>query len=271
MLDRIFVALSFAILALLVFVVVFAGWIQPHDPLLQNFAAADQGMSAEYWLGTDEFGRDILSRLIEGARLSLAVGVTAPLIAAMIGITLGTASAYFGGWTERLVTRGTDMLMSFDPLLLGVLIVALLGPGVQNLSVAIAAALVPPFIRLSRASTLSVRQEAYVDASIAMGRSSAGTIGLHILPNISGPLVVMITIWIGSAIRLEASLSFIGLGAQAPAPSWGNMVREGVSNLFGSPLPALFAGLAITFTVLACNVLGDALRDRLDPDRVTAR
>jgi ABC-type dipeptide/oligopeptide/nickel transport system permease subunit len=192
-------------------------------------------------------------------------------MAALIGVSLGMASAFFGGWAERIISRATDVMMSFDPLLLGVLIVALLGPGVQNLSIAIAAALVPPFIRLSRASTLSVRQEDYVNASIAMGRSSAGTIGLHILPNISGPLVVMLTIWIGSAIRLEASLSFIGLGAQAPAPSWGNMVREGVSDLFSSPLPAVFAGLAITLTVLACNVLGDALRDRLDPDRVTAR
>jgi ABC-type dipeptide/oligopeptide/nickel transport system permease subunit len=271
MLDRIFIALSITILALIVFVVVFARWIQPHDPLLQNFAASEQGMSAEYWLGTDAFGRDILSRLIEGARLSMTVGIMAPLMAALIGVSLGMASAFFGGWAERIISRATDVMMSFDPLLLGVLIVALLGPGVQNLSIAIAAALVPPFIRLSRASTLSVRQEDYVNASIAMGRSSAGTIGLHILPNISGPLVVMLTIWIGSAIRLEASLSFIGLGAQAPAPSWGNMVREGVSDLFSSPLPAVFAGLAITLTVLACNVLGDALRDRLDPDRVTAR
>ena len=196
----------------------------------------------------------------------MTIGVAAPLIAAFVGISLGTASAFFGGWTESVVTRVTDMMMSFDPLLLGVLIVAVLGPGVQNLSIAIAAALVPPFIRLSRASTLAVRREAYVDASIAMGRGSFSTIGLHILPNISGPLIVMLTIWIGSAIRLEASLSFIGLGAQAPAPSWGNMVREGVSDLFGSPLPALFAGLAITLAVLAFNVLGDALRDRLDPD-----
>lgn len=271
MLDRISVAVSLTVLAVLGFVVAFAGWIQPHDPLLQDFGAVDQGMSADYWLGTDDYGRDIFSRLIEGARLSITIGIAAPVIAAIVGIGLGTASAFFGGWTESIVTRITDMMMSFDPLLLGVLIVAVLGPGVQNLSIAIAAALVPPFIRLSRASTLSVKREAYVDASVAMGRGSFSTIGLHILPNISGPLIVMLTIWIGSAIRLEASLSFIGLGAQAPAPSWGNMVREGVADLFGSPLPALFAGLAITLTVLSFNILGDALRDRLDPDRVTAR
>jgi len=271
MLDRVFLAIAAAILLLLLVVVVFAPWLQTHDPLLQDFAAADQGLSAVHWLGADEYGRDIFSRLIEGARLSITIGVAAPMLAALVGISLGTASAFFGGWAEAIVTRLTDMMMSFDPLLLGVLIVALLGPGVQNLSIAIAAALVPSFIRLSRASALSVKREAYVDASIAMGRGKFGTIGMHVLPNIAGPLIVMLTIWIGSAIRLEASLSFIGLGAQAPAPSWGNMVREGVADIFGSPLPALFAGLAITLTVLAFNILGDRLRDRLDPDRVTGR
>lgn len=269
MLDRIFLWFSIGFLTLLAFVVVFADFIQPHDPLLQNFTARDDGPSAVYWLGTDDFGRDVFSRIIEGSRLSMIIGLASPLIAAVIGISLGTASAFFGGWIERIVTRVTDMMMSFDPLLLGVLVVALLGPGILNLAIAISFALIPSFIRLSRASALSVRQEAYVDASIAMGRPSFSTILRHVLPNISGPLIVMTTIWIGTAIRLEATLSFIGLGAQPPAPSWGNIVRYGVSNIFGSPLPALFAGLAITLTVLSFNVLGDALRDRLDPDRTT--
>ncbi|WGF87823.1 ABC transporter permease [Marinivivus vitaminiproducens] len=267
MLDRIFVRFSFVWLVLLLLVVSFAGVIQPHDPLAQNFLDRSAPPGAAYWLGTDSLGRDVLSRLIEGARLSITIGVASPLIAAVIGIALGTTAAYFGGWTERTISRVTDMMMSFDPLLLGVLIVALLGPGLMNLSVAIAFALVPSFIRLSRGSTLAVRQEAYVDAAIAMGRGTSGTIVRHVLPNISGPLIVMTTIWVGTAIRLEATLSFIGLGAQPPAPSWGNIVRMGVSDIFGSPLPALFAGLAITLTVLAFNVLGDALRDRLDPDR----
>ncbi|UHD46439.1 ABC transporter permease [Aureimonas altamirensis] len=267
MLDRAFTVFACAFLALLLVVVVFAGWIQPHDPLQQNYAFADAGPSATYWLGTDNFGRDVLSRIIEGARLSMAVGLISPIIAAAIGIALGTASAFFGGRTERVVTRLTDMMMSFDPLLLGVLVVALLGPGVLNLCFAISTALIPSFIRLSRASAVSVRQEGYVDASIAMGRNSFGTILRHVLPNISGPLIVMTTIWIGTAIRLEATLSFIGLGAQPPTPSWGNIVRDGVSDIFGSPLPALFAGLAITLTVLSFNILGDAMRDRLDPGR----
>jgi peptide/nickel transport system permease protein len=269
MLDRISVGAAVLIILALIGIVILGPYIEPHDPLLHNIEAADTGPTADYWLGTDALGRDVLSRLIEGARLSMTIGVAAPLIAAAIGVTLGASAAFFGGWTERTVTRINDMMMSFDPLLLGVLIVAMLGPGIQNLSVAIASALVPSFVRLSRAATLSVRQESYVDASIAMGRNSFGTIVVHILPNIAGPLVVMTTIWIGTAIRLEASLSFIGLGAQPPAPSWGNIVREGASNLFNSPLPALFAGLAITLTVLAFNILGDALRDYLDPDRAT--
>ncbi|MCY6381906.1 ABC transporter permease [Hoeflea prorocentri] len=267
MLDRIFINFSLVFLALLTFVVLFAGFIQPHDPLAQNFLTRSAPPSTEYWLGTDSLGRDIFSRIIEGARLSMIIGIASPLIAAVIGITMGTTAAYFGGWIERVITRITDVMMSFDPLLLGVLIVALLGPGLQNLAVAIAFALVPSFIRLSRGSTLAVRQEAYVDAAIAMGRGTAGTIVRHVLPNISGPLIVMTTIWVGTAIRLEATLSFIGLGAQPPTPSWGNIVRMGVSDIFGSPLPALFAGLAITLTVLSFNVLGDALRDWLDPDR----
>jgi ABC-type dipeptide/oligopeptide/nickel transport system permease subunit len=269
MLDRIFIGIALVILVILVFIVAFGPMIEPHDPLLQSVDLQEMGPSVQYWLGTDALGRDVFSRLIEGARLSMTIGLASPLIAGVIGISLGMAAAFFGGWTERVVTRITDVMMSFDPLLLGVLIVAMLGPGIQNLSVAIAMALVPSFVRLARASALSVRQESYVDASIAMGRPSFGTIFVHILPNIAGPLVVMTTIWIGTAIRLEASLSFIGLGAQPPAPSWGNIVREGVSNLFSSPLPALFAGLAITLAVLAFNILGDALRDYLDPDRMT--
>ena len=269
MLDRIFISFSIVFLIMLTFVVLFAEAIQPHDPLAQDFLNLSAPPSSQYWLGTDSLGRDILSRVIEGARLSMIIGIASPLIAAVIGITMGTTAAYFGGWVERVITRVTDVMMSFDPLLLGVLIVALLGPGLQNLAVAIAFALVPSFIRLSRGSTLAVRQEAYVDAAIAMGRGTTGTIARHVLPNISGPLIVMTTIWVGTAIRLEATLSFIGLGAQPPTPSWGNIVRMGVSDIFGSPLPALFAGLAITLTVLSFNVLGDALRDWLDPERTT--
>lgn len=268
MLGRIFIGFAIFWLCLLAVIVIFGDWIQPHSPFQQNVRASQLPPSAEHLLGTDNFGRDVFSRLIEGARLSITIGIAAPLVAGFIGIALGTMAAFFGGAIERVVARATDMMMSFDPLLLGVLVVAMLGPGITNLSIAIATALIPSYIRLARATTLSVKEEAYVDASIAIGRSNFGTILLHVLPNISGPLIVMTTIWIGSAIGLEATLSFIGLGAQPPAPSWGNMVRDGVASVFGSPLPAIFAGLAITLTVLSFNVIGDALRDRLDPDLV---
>ncbi len=266
MADRVFLGFAILFLATLAVVFVLGDWLQPHDPLRQNVRAAQLPPSAAHWLGTDNLGRDVFSRLVEGARLSLTIGVVAPLVAGAVGTTLGIAAAFFGGWIERVVARTTDVMMSFDPLLLGVLVVAMLGPGIQNLSIAIAAALVPSYIRLARATALSVRQEGYVDASIAMGRRSLGTIFLHVLPNISGPLIVMTTIWIGTAIGLEAALSFIGLGAQPPTPSWGNIVRDGASSIFNSPLPALFAGLAITLTVLSFNIIGDALRDRFDPD-----
>lgn len=266
MLSRFFLGFAVFWLCLLAIILFFGDWIQPHDPFRQNIRASQLPPSATHLLGTDNFGRDVFSRLIEGARLSITIGIAAPLVAGVIGIALGITAAFFGGWTERIVSRVTDVMMSFDPLLLGVLVVAMLGPGLANLSIAIATALIPSYIRFARATTLSVKEEAYVDASIAIGRNSFGTMLLHVLPNIAGPLIVMTTIWIGTAIGLEATLSFVGLGAQPPAPSWGNMVRDGVASVFGSPLPAIFAGLAITFTVLSFNVIGDALRDRLDPD-----
>lgn len=271
MLDRILLRVACAVLLLVGAVALLGQKLVPHDPLLQHLWNTGAPPSAEYWLGTDQFGRDIFSRLVAGAKLSLTIGLVSPLLAGIVGIALGTVAGYCGGRIDRAVVRLTDMMMSFDPLLLGVLIVALLGPGIVNLAIAVAAALVPQFVRLSRASTFTVRNEGYVEAAVAMGRRHPGTIVRHVLPNISGPLIVMTTLWAASAVRLEASLSFIGLGAQPPLPSWGNMVREGASNLFGSPLPALFAGLAITLTVLSLNIVGDALRDALDPDRVTGR
>jgi len=258
-------SLPLVLLGLLAGVAALAPWIAPLDPLSQNVFLREEGPSAEHWLGTDELGRDVFSRLLYGARISLTVGVLAPLIAAAVGIWLGMAAGFLGGRVDRAVVRLTDMLMAFDPLLLGVLVVAVLGPNLFNLAVAIAAALTPQFIRLARAQTLAVRQEAYIDAATVAGRTAPAIMRLHVLPNIAGPLLVMGTLWIATAIRLEASLSFIGLGAQAPAPSWGNMVRESIADIFGSPLPAICAGIAITLTILCFNLVGERLRDRLDP------
>jgi peptide/nickel transport system permease protein len=248
-------------------VVAVAGpWIVPQDPLEQSFLTAGQGPSAEHWLGTDSFGRDVFSRVLLGTRASLSIGVTAPALAALFGTWAGMLAGYFGGWTDRLLSRFSDLLMSFPSLLLGVMIAAALGPGFRTAIVAIAIALFPRFVRLARSAAQVVRREPFIDASIASGRGPLAIMARHVLPNIAGPLVVALSLWIATAIRLEAALSFLGLGTQPPAPSWGNMIREGMGDLVGDPWPAAFAGAAITLAVLAFNMVGDALRDMLDPE-----
>ena len=184
----------------------------------------------------------------------------------MLGVWLGMLAGYFGGWTDRLISRSSDLLMSFPSLLLGVMIAAALGPSFRSAVIAIAIALFPRFVRLARSATQVVRREPFVDASVAAGRGPASILLRHVLPNIGGSLVVALTLWIATAIRLEAALSFLGLGAQPPSPSWGNMIRDGMSDLVGDPWPAAFAGAAITLAVLAFNMVGDALRDLLDPE-----
>jgi peptide/nickel transport system permease protein len=244
-------------------------WIVPHDPLEQSFVAASQGPSADYWFGTDAFGRDVFSRVLIGARVSLSIGALAPVLAAIGGVWIGMLAGYFGGWTDRLISRFSDLLMSFPSLLLGVMVAAALGPSFRSAVIAIAVALFPRFVRLARSSTQVLRQEPFVDASIVAGRGPMSIMLRHVLPNIAGPLVVALSLWIATAIRLEAALSFLGLGAQPPAPSWGNMIRDGMSDLVGDPWPAAFAGAAITLAVLAFNMVGDALRDMLDPEMET--
>jgi peptide/nickel transport system permease protein len=254
------------LVCVLAVVAVTGPWIVPQDPLEQSFLTASQGPSAEHWLGTDSFGRDVFSRVLLGTRASLSIGVTAPALAALFGTWAGMLAGYFGGWTDRLLSRFSDLLMSFPSLLLGVMIAAALGPGFRTAIVAIAIALFPRFVRLARSATQVVRREPFIDASIASGRGPLAVMARHVLPHIAGPLVVALSLWIATAIRLEAALSFLGLGTQPPAPSWGNMIREGMGDLVGDPWPAAFAGAAITLAVLAFNMVGDALRDMLDPE-----
>jgi peptide/nickel transport system permease protein len=254
------------LVCVLAVVAVTGPWIVPQDPLEQSFLTASQGPSAEHWLGTDSFGRDVFSRVLLGTRASLSIGVTAPALAALFGTWAGMLAGYFGGWTDRLLSRFSDLLMSFPSLLLGVMIAAAIGPGFRTAIVAIAIALFPRFVRLARSATQVVRREPFIDASIASGRGPLAVMARHVLPNIAGPLVVALSLWIATAIRLEAALSFLGLGTQPPAPSWGNMIREGMGDLVGDPWPAAFAGAAITLAVLAFNMVGDALRDMLDPE-----
>lgn len=253
------VIVAFAIIAAL------APVIAPYDPLAQSYLRINAYPSAQHWLGTDQFGRDVFSRLLHGARTSLAIGLLSPAIAALVGTTLGVAAGYFGGVVDRVVSRLIDLLLAFPELLLAIMVAAALGGGFWNVVIVIAVAFVPGFARVARASTLAVRQELYIRAAVAVGLGPLRIIRRHVLPNIAAPVVVLITLWAASAIRLEASLSFLGLGTQPPAPSWGNIIRDGLGNIFGSPWPIIGAGLAITLVVLSFNILGDALRDALDP------
>jgi peptide/nickel transport system permease protein len=235
------------LLVLVLMVLALAGpLLVPHDPLEQSFLSASQGPSAESWFGTDSFGRDVFSRVLLGTRASLAIGVMAPLLAALFGTWGGMLAGYFGGWTDRLLSRFSDLLMSFPSLLVGVMIAAALGPGFRTAIIAIAIALFPRFVRLARAATQVVRREPFIDASIASGRGPFAIMARHVLPNIAGPLIVALSLWIATAIR-----------------------REGMGDLVGDPWPAAFAGAAITVAVLAFNMVGDALRDLLDPELET--
>jgi peptide/nickel transport system permease protein len=254
------------IIAIFIAVAALAPVIAPYDPLMQSYLKINAYPSSEHWLGTDQFGRDVLSRLIYGSRNSLIFGLISPTLAAIFGTGLGIAAGYFGGITDRLVTRIIDLLLAFPELLLAILIAAVLGGGFWNIVAVITVAFVPGFARVARASTLSVKQEPYVEAAIAGGVTTPMIILRHVLPNISAPIVVLITLWVASAIRLEASLSFLGIGTQPPNPSWGNIIRDGLGNIFGSPWPIIGAGFAITVVVLAFNLIGDAARDVLDPE-----
>jgi peptide/nickel transport system permease protein len=263
--DRLTFAFALVLLAI-VAMAVLAGVIAPDDPLAQSILAVNALPSAEHWLGTDQFGRDVLSRIIFGARTSLILGLSAPILAALAGTALGVVGGYFGGWPDRLIGRVVDLLLAFPVLLLGILVAAALSSGFWSMVAVLTIALAPRFARIARASTLSLRSAPFVDAAIAAGLDHPRIILRHILPNIAGPIVVVLTLWIATAIRLEATLSFLGLGTQPPQPSWGNIIRDGLNSLFGSPWPILAAGAAITLTVLSLNMIGDVVRDVLDPD-----
>lgn len=258
----------FALLVVVVFMAVaaFAPVIAPYDPLSQSILKINKLPSATNWLGTDQFGRDVLSRMIYGSRNSLLFGLISPALAAIFGTILGVVAGYFGGLTDRLISRVIDLLLAFPELLLAIMIAAVLGGGFWNVIAVITVAFVPGFARVARASTLAVKQEPYVEAAVAVGVSTPVIIFRHIIPNISAPIVVLMTLWVASAIRLEASLSFLGIGTQPPNPSWGNIIRDGLNNLFGSPWPIIGAGFAITCVVLSFNLLGDVVRDVLDPE-----
>jgi peptide/nickel transport system permease protein len=259
--------LWFGLLLLLtiVLVAIFAPLLAPHDPLEQNVATRLEPPSTEFWLGTDSFGRDIFSRLIYGARISLCVGFVAVLIAMVIGTAIGVVSGYVGGLLDQIVIACLDVLLSFPTLLLGLMIAAMLGTSLENLIIAIAVTEVAPFARVARAPTISLKQRDFVEASRSYGGGPLRIMWRHILPNMISDVFVVSSLWVASAIRTEASLSFIGLGVPPPAATWGGMIREGFENILDAWWLAVFPSLAILTTVLALNILGDALRDAYDP------
>lgn len=262
-------AFATVLIGVFIFIAAFAPWLAPYDPLAQSIIKINRLPSAENWLGTDQFGRDVLSRLIYGSRNSLLFGFISPVLAALFGTMLGVIAGYFGGVVDRLISRVIDLLLSFPDLLLAILIAAVLGGGFWNIIAVITIAFIPGFARVARAQTLSIKQEPYVEAAIATGVRTPIIIIRHIIPNIMAPIVALMTLWVASAIRIEASLSFLGIGTRPPNPSWGNIIRDGLNSLFGSPWPIIGAGIGITLVVLAFNLVGDAVRDALDPS--TAR
>ncbi|MDF2799202.1 MAG: ABC-type dipeptide/oligopeptide/nickel transport system, permease component [Devosia sp.] len=267
--GRIETTLATIMIGIFILVALLAPWLAPYDPLAQSILKINRLPSAENWLGTDQFGRDVLSRLIYGSRNSLLFGFISPVLAALFGTLLGVTAGYFGGITDRLISRVIDLLLAFPELLLAILIAAVLGGGFWNIIAVITVAFIPGFARVARAQTLSIKQEPFVESAIATGVRTPVIIIRHIIPNIMAPIVALMTLWVASAIRIEASLSFLGIGTRAPNPSWGNIIRDGLNSLFGSPWPIIGAGVAITLVVLSFNLVGDAIRDALDPS--TAR
>lgn len=244
---------------------ILAPWIAPHDPAEQDIISRLAPPGGDYPLGTDQFGRDILSRLLWGARISLTVSLGAIAVACVIGGSIGMVSGYIGGPFDLFVMQVMDVLLSFPSLILGLIVVALLGPDLVNLVVAIALTAVAPFARIARAPTLALKERAFVEAGHALGYSHLRIIFRHILPNILPEVMVMASLWMATAVRVEASLSFIGLGVKPPTPTWGGMTRDGFENILDSPWLAIFPGLAILLLVLGLNMVGDGLRDATDP------
>jgi peptide/nickel transport system permease protein len=254
-----------AILFLVLLSALLAPQVSPYDPIDQDFGSQLQPPSASHLFGTDEFGRDILSRVIFGARIALSVGGLADAIATALGVLLGVTAGFFGGRLDAVVTRVIDVLLAFPYLLLAMIVVAILGPGLTNAMVAIAIVYTPQMARVVRGVVLSVKEHEYVEGARAMGGDAFRILGRHVLPNIVSPIIVMATLTVGFMIVETAGLSFLGLGASPPTPEWGSMLATGRGLMLTSPWIATFPGLAILVTVVAFNLIGDGLRDLLDP------
>jgi peptide/nickel transport system permease protein len=242
-----------------------APWIAPHDPIEQHIERRLESASSTYLLGTDTFGRDVLSRLLWGARISLIIGTLSILLAMVVGGGLGILAGYKGRKIDLLIMRVMDVLLSFPILIMGLLIVAVLGPSMENLIMAIALTVIPKFARIARGPTVALREREFIEACRAMGSSDLRVMGIHILPNVLGEVLVMASLWTATAVRIEASLAFIGLGVRPPTPTWGSMIRDGFENILDAPWLSIYPGLCVLALVFSLNLLGDGLRDAADP------
>lgn len=244
---------------------VLAPFLATHDPLEQDILSRLQPPSAEHWMGTDNYGRDTYSRLLSGARISLAIGLGAIAIALLIGSCLGLIAGYYRGRTDILIMQTMDVMLAFPALILGLIVVAMLGASIPNIIAAIALTAIPPFARIARAPTIAVSAREFIEAGRALGYSDVRLMFGHILPNILPEILVMGSLWLATAIRVEASLAFIGLGVKPPTATWGGMIREGFEHILDSFWLALFPSMAILIVIFSLNLLGDGLRDAIDP------
>jgi ABC-type dipeptide/oligopeptide/nickel transport system permease subunit len=259
------VIFGLVIVVLFLITAAFAPWLAPYDPIAQDMNNTLASPSASHWLGTDNFGRDILSRIIYGSRVSLMVGVIALGIAAVIGMGLGLLAGYFGGWIQMVIMRIMDALMAFPMIVLALMIAALLGGGIINVMIALGIALLPGYARLMCGQVMTIKENDYMLAGRAMGASDLRIMLKHAFPNCIPPLIVMITMTMGMTILSEAGLSYLGIGIQAPAAAWGAMVNSGYQYLLTDPMLSFAPGLAIMLVVFGFNMVGDGLRDALDP------
>jgi peptide/nickel transport system permease protein len=249
----------------LVAMALFAPWIAPYDPSKQGLGPQLADPSGAHWFGLDSFGRDVFSRIVWGARISLWVGVSATLAAMLVGSAIGIVAGFFGGLTDRVISAVTDVLLSFPQLVMGLLLVAVLGASLTNIILAIAVTATPAFVRLARGSTLAMRERDFIDAGRALGFSDARIMFAHVAPNILDEIIVMGSLWLATAIRTESTLAFIGLGVPPPTPTWGSIIREGFEFLNDNYLLAVFPSIAILVTMIGLNLIGDGLRDATDP------
>jgi len=259
-------ALGLVIVVIMTVTGIFAELIAPYSPTTNDFASMTEPPGWSHWLGTDQFGRDLLSRIIYGARTALIVGLSSALVGGFAGLVLGVASAYFGGVLDLVFQRIFDVVMAFPLIIMALAVVAIFGTGVHNVIVAITIPLIPRCARVVRSSALAIREIPYVDAARACGYSHARIILRHMVPNVMAPFLIMLTAFVGQAILAEASLSYLGLGVQEPVPAWGLMLQGGAEEYATTaPWIAVFPGLAIMLTVFGINLFGDSLRDVLDP------